>query len=107
MGTLAKSILAYFDARLALKREERAEKKAINAQFRSMVADQWAKRQQYKALVGSEMSYPILQDMINAVSRSGTPVEVTFTLKDGTPFKISPVMVKDRSELDSLYKEYF
>ena len=68
MDKLIKSIISFFEAKTVLSREERAEKRAMNAQFRQTVSDQWAKRQQYKALVGAELSYPIIQDMINAVT---------------------------------------
>jgi len=84
--------------------EATREKTAIRKQITAQVLESYQKTRQYRALVGSELNYAIIQDFVNAAARG---VEVAVTLRDGSSFKMTRQAGPTDEELMRRYKDLF
>jgi len=74
------------------------------ALYNKVVAEvrlQEERQKQYNALVGQELSYPIIRDLINSAANG---VEITLTFKDGTKMDIHKA---DKMQDDPYRNELF
>ncbi len=76
------------------------ERQAIRKRISGLVAEEMLKRKQYQALVGQEMNYPIIQDLINSAARG---VEVVITFRDSTVMKMTR---QAGASIDDLKKQW-
>jgi hypothetical protein len=82
------------------------ERLEIRRRVVGMVEEEYKKRKQYQALVGQELNYPIIQDLINSVAR-GYQVSITVALAGGTSFKIERTAEQSVEDLARQYREFF
>jgi hypothetical protein len=80
------------------------EKAEIRKRISGLVAEEVLKRKQYKALVGTEINYPIIQDLINSAARG---VEIVITFRDATVMKMTRTAPPSPGELRDQWKELF
>jgi hypothetical protein len=80
------------------------EKAQIRKRLTGLVEAEYQKRKQYQALVGTELNYPIIQDLINSAAQG---VEVVISLPGGTTMKMArTASVDPRQRLDE-YKDLY
>jgi hypothetical protein len=68
------------------------------------VNEEYQKKQALNKLASQNLDYNLLQDMINAVAYAPRPVEIPIMLADGTSFKITPKLIRDRQDIDEAFK---
>ena len=80
------------------------ERQAIRKRISGLVAEEMLKRKQYQALVGQELNYPIIQDLINSAARG---VEVVITFRDSTVMKMTKQAGASIEDMKKAWGELF
>jgi hypothetical protein len=80
------------------------ERQAIRKRISGLVAEEMLKRKQYQALVGQELNYPIIQDLINSAARG---VEVVITFRDATVMKMTRQAGMSPEDMKKAWGELF
>lgn len=80
------------------------EQQAIRKRISGLVAEEMLKRKQYQALVGQELNYPIIQDLINSAAQG---VEVVITFRDATVMKMTKAPGPSLEAMRKQWEELF
>ena len=80
------------------------ERQAIRKRISGLVAEEMLKRKQYQALVGQELNYPIIQDLINSAARG---VEVIVTLPGAATIKMTRTVGPSPEEMKKAWGELY
>lgn len=84
--------------------EAARERQAIRKRIAGLVAEEMLKRKQYKALVGQDLNYPIIQDLINSAARG---VDVVVTLRDASVIKMTRSATSTPDAMRKLWEELY